>query len=577
MLEIGTLLDGKYRILSEIGRGGMSVVYLALNERANKTWAVKAVRKDGGNDPAVVGRNLAAETEMLKRLSHPNLPSIVDVIDQDDSFIIVMDYIEGNSLLDLIETGGPQQPDQVIEWAKQLCDVLGYLHSRRPPVIYRDMKPANVMLRPAGDVALIDFGTAREYKDARDGDTTCLGTRGYAAPEQFGGRGQTDARTDIYALGATIYHLITGFSPADTGFVIRPLGAFQPRLRGSGIEKIVEKCCRPDPADRYQNCAELMYALDNVHKIDEWEQRRRRRKLAAFIACLSLSAIFALAGAGFHAAYANTKGRQYDKYVGQARTGDDFRSAVDHCRRAMNLDPGNPGAYQVLIEKVETLPEITKTEYDLVMDCIQSVDADPSNLKFNIDFLKDADRPAYAEFNYRFGTLIYLGYPSGKIPSREFLRNAIDSGGLDGEKLSKAQLMYGLADLWAKLRPAEPGKKKNDSIEIGGEYGEYWKKLNEISADLDSLRAQTGRIEYPIRMCDEIAGSLLRSIADFANANVGEADMRQTMDRAKSFMEGADSSLPELQEEIDRVKEDLAEAEETVTAFFKHHKAKGVK
>ena len=113
MLEVGSLLDGKYKILNEIGRGGMSVVYLALNERANKTWAVKEVRKDGGNDAEVVSQGLAAETEMLKKLDHPNLPSIVDVIDRDESVIIVMDYVEGNSLQHLLETGGPQQPTEI--------------------------------------------------------------------------------------------------------------------------------------------------------------------------------------------------------------------------------------------------------------------------------------------------------------------------------------------------------------------------------------------------------------------------------------------------------------------------------
>ena len=239
MLEIGSLLDGKYKILNEIGHGGMSVVYLALNERANKTWAVKEVRKDGGNDTTVVSQGLVAETEMLKKLNHPNLPSIVDVIDKDDSFIIVMDYIEGNSLQHLLDVEGPQHPEKVITWAKQLCDVLGYLHSRKPPIIYRDMKPANVMLRPNGEVTLIDFGTAREYKDTRNEDTTWLGTRGYAAPEQFGGRGQTDARTDIYTLGATMYHLITGYSPADTNFEVLPIGKFVPQLKGSGLEKII--------------------------------------------------------------------------------------------------------------------------------------------------------------------------------------------------------------------------------------------------------------------------------------------------------------------------------------------------
>ena len=242
MLEIGSLLDGKYKILNEIGHGGMSVVYLALNERANKTWAVKEVRKDGGNDTTVVSQNLVAETEMLKKLDHPNLPSIIDVIDKDDSFIIVMDYIEGNSLQHLLDNHGRQNPDRVVEWAKQLCDVLGYLHSRKPPIIYRDMKPANVMLRPNGDVSLIDFGTAREYKLASTGDTTWLGTRGYAAPEQFGKMGQTDGRTDIYNLGATMFHLVTGIAPVGQDTLVHPIGEVIPQYAGSGLEEVILKC-----------------------------------------------------------------------------------------------------------------------------------------------------------------------------------------------------------------------------------------------------------------------------------------------------------------------------------------------
>lgn len=165
MLKIGSLVDGKYKILSKVGQGGMSVVYMAINEKANKTWAVKEVRKDGVLDFEAVKQGLVSETDILKKLSHPNLPSIIDVIDTDDSFIIIMDYIQGNSLNKALEEYGAQPQDRVIEWAKQLCDVLGYLHSRQPPIIYRDMKPANIMLKPDGNVTLIDFGTAREFKE----------------------------------------------------------------------------------------------------------------------------------------------------------------------------------------------------------------------------------------------------------------------------------------------------------------------------------------------------------------------------------------------------------------------------
>ncbi len=185
MLEIGSIVDGKYKILNQIGQGGMSVVYLAMNERANKQWAVKEVRKDGIQDFAFVRQGLIVEMEMLKRLRHPYLPTIIDVIDLEDSFLIVMDYIEGIPFRKALEMYGALPQKDVIEWAKQLCEVLGYLHSRPFPIIYRDMKPDNIMLKPDGSIALIDFGVAREYKPYALQDTRALGTQGYAAPEHI--------------------------------------------------------------------------------------------------------------------------------------------------------------------------------------------------------------------------------------------------------------------------------------------------------------------------------------------------------------------------------------------------------
>lgn len=121
-----------------------------------------------------------------------------------------MDYVEGRTLKAIVDERGAQPQEDVVNWAIQLCSVLDYLHTRKPAIIYRDLKPGNIMLRPDGRIVLIDFGTAREYKTGQEEDTISLGTKGYAAPEQYGGDGQTDARTDIYNLGATIYHLVTG-------------------------------------------------------------------------------------------------------------------------------------------------------------------------------------------------------------------------------------------------------------------------------------------------------------------------------------------------------------------------------
>lgn len=359
MLEIGSVVDGKYKILNKVGQGGMSVVYLAMNEKANKQWAVKEVRKDGVLDFEAVKQGLVAETDILKKLSHPNLPSIIDVIDTDESFIIIMDYIQGNSLQKALDEYGAQPQESVIEWAKQLTDVLGYLHSRTPPIIYRDMKPANIMLKPDGNVTLIDFGTAREFKEKNLADTTCLGTVGYAAPEQFGGMGQTDARTDIYCLGATLYHLVTGMNPCEPPYEIKPIREINPALSG-GLERIILKCTQRDPNDRYQSAAELMYALEHYEEIDDIYRRKQKRKLTGFLIPAILAFVFAGVSVwGYRSAEAK-KGENYDYLLTTAASVQEYYDAIvtDTSRTEAYLgSEDNRGLIRFLIDDGELTGE----------------------------------------------------------------------------------------------------------------------------------------------------------------------------------------------------------------------------
>ena len=212
MTELGTVLDGKYEILKKVGQGGMSIVYLAMDNRLNKQWAVKEIKNDGSKSVETLLKGLEREANILKNVDHPVLPRIVDIINENGTIYVIMDFVEGKPLNEVLKAEGAQEQSDVIEWGRALASALDYLHSMNPPIIYRDMKPSNVMLKPDGSVKLIDFGTAKEYVIENNADTTALGTRGYAAPEQFGdaqGHGiyNTDARTDIYNLGATLYHL----------------------------------------------------------------------------------------------------------------------------------------------------------------------------------------------------------------------------------------------------------------------------------------------------------------------------------------------------------------------------------
>lgn len=405
MLKIGSLVDGKYKILSKVGQGGMSVVYMAINEKANKTWAVKEVRKDGVLDFEAVKQGLVAETDILKKLSHPNLPSIIDVIDTDDSFIIIMDYIQGNSLNKALEEYGAQPQDRVIEWAKQLCDVLGYLHSRQPPIIYRDMKPANIMLKPDGNVTLIDFGTAREFKEKNLADTTCLGTVGYAAPEQFGGMGQTDARTDIYCLGATLYHLVTGCNPSEPPYEIEPIRQKNPAL-SSGLERIILKCTQKDPNNRYQSAAELMYALEHYEEIDDVYKKKQKRKLAGFITTLSLAVIFAVGGFTLNYFAAQKATDTYQNLMSDAAKATDYNKKIKLYGQAIAVPnkAGEKDAYLGLIQAYKENDSVFSTEESAQL--IKYINNNKKQLQ--------ADPENYTEICFETGKLFWYYYDYGK-------------------------------------------------------------------------------------------------------------------------------------------------------------------
>ncbi len=257
-----SIFNGTYEIKSVIGRGGMSTVYLAEHARLHTKWAVKEVRKLQG-----VKFDFLAESNILKRLQHPMLPRIVDIFEDDQCIYIVEDFVEGQSLDKLLEERKRVDEKTGLKWFKDLCGVLKYLHGQKPnPIIYRDLKPANIMLQPDGTLKLIDFGIAREYKEESASDTSYVGTKGYAAPEQFGAA-QTDARTDIYSLGVTMYHILTGKSPYEPPYNFVPARQIEKSL-SHGIEVVLGKCVRSEPKDRYQNVDELLWDIDHMYRYD---------------------------------------------------------------------------------------------------------------------------------------------------------------------------------------------------------------------------------------------------------------------------------------------------------------------
>lgn len=320
------VIAGVYEIHRQIGSGGGGIVYLGRHLRLDKQVVLKADKRTLDTKPEALRR----EVDMLKDASHRYIPQVYDFIQEDGVVYTVMDFIEGESLDRLLARGKKPGQPQVIKWACQLLEALGYLHSRPPHgILHGDIKPANIMLRPDGDICLIDYNIALALGE--DGAVKVGYSRGYASPEHYsadytdgnrttafttqtlkdawttqtaaeaspasGGSGRNgkntvllDVRSDIYSLGATLYHLLSGQRPAQDAGEVKPLSA---EVCSPQIAAVIQKAMEPDPARRYQSADEMLAAFRRLHRNDRRYLRHKRRMMAS---AAILTALFLVGG-----------------------------------------------------------------------------------------------------------------------------------------------------------------------------------------------------------------------------------------------------------------------------------------
>jgi serine/threonine protein kinase len=276
VLQAGSQLHDRYRVLRRIGRGGMGTVYEAVDTRLRNTVAVKQLEIAG----AAADRAFEREAQLLAGLRHPVLPVVIDYFSAAHDAFLVMQYIEGEDLEQHLGRHQRPERDELVAWANALLDGLEYLHSRSPSIIHRDIKPSNVKRTPAGAVVLLDFGLAKGRLDADDTVTTTARdnslygfTLQYAPLEQIDGLG-TDVRSDLFALGATLYHLATGAPPptaVQRSMAIKngvpdplvPAHVIHPPV-GLVLSAALVRAMALDPADRFSSAAEMRFALSTL-------------------------------------------------------------------------------------------------------------------------------------------------------------------------------------------------------------------------------------------------------------------------------------------------------------------------
>lgn len=486
MAVFGQVIDDKYEILKLIGEGGMSKVYLAMDKRLNKSWAVKEIEKkakDRNNE--IVVQSAIAEANMIKQLDNPAIVRIVDIIDNGNVIYIIEDFVEGETLEALLEADGAQPEELVVDWAKQLCEAFDYLHTRTPPIIYRDMKPANVMLTPEGKLRVIDFGIAREYKEHNLKDTTSLGTRGYAPPEQFGGK--TDARSDIYSLGVTMFQLVTGRDPCLASTELKPVRQIDPKL-SEGIETIIQKCVQHDPANRYQSCVELLYDLEHISEIGAGYRKQQKKKLRTFLTAAIATVLCLIVGVTGTLMRSRTNRLDYEQNLQWARNASSSQERIGFYAAAIDISPGAMEAYLGMIDAIKEDAHFTVQEEETLKNKINT----------NTTLLKA--QPEYARLSYEVGKLYWYYYDYGRTAEADNqitrIKSAIqwfeDAVSYGSEEDSFRFLASNYADIGRfnrdiTLNVAEASDK--------GTYAPYWDSISAQIEHMDEDESEMIKLE----------------------------------------------------------------------------------
>lgn len=541
MAKIGNdIIDSKYEILKLLNTGGMnSAIYLALDKKLNRQWAIKKVRKSSSQTTSM----LMAEASIMKNLDHPMLPRIVGIEEDPKFFYIIMDFVQGESLKTVVSSSGPQAQDTVVSWGVKLCDVLTYIHSKG--IVYRDMKPANIMLSPDGNIKLIDFGIAREYKENASEDTTALGTEGYAAPEQYEGKGQTDARTDVYGMGITLFQLLTGVNPSSYQENIFSIRLQNPNL-SSGLDKIILKCTNKDPKKRYQSTEELKKALLNYKKLDDKFLKKQKKVIKKFFTLLGLSTLcFVIAGGSFIASYFQKNNR-----------------------------------YSALLSGVPSKANI-----------IKAIDVKPSETAGYVALLnyygKEIDQNELSEFSHIYGE------------HREDITDIEDVSMIAGEKILGS---YSEKSIRAKLVAGEPyfnaASKKYSSAKIYVSMAEFYrayimqddsaivkepskKDYEKLLRGMSDILKENEKLDsddkYSIMLASDqlILGLLSENADSMREQKISKSDLTSIVSSVEKNLDSVNTRVKVLKEKKEAVKASIVTAKEKIELAYNAPKEAG--
>lgn len=457
VLNVGqTILNGRYEIVKVIHTTGMANIYMVSDSNLNKYWCLKEIKKSEAGKNEIEYYSLLHEANIMKSLNHSGIPRIVTIEQEGDSIFIIMDFVDGVSVKTWIQRKGRVKQDAAVAWMKQVCQIMIYLHNRKYPIFYRDMKPDNLMLQSDGSIKLLDFGISIVIKEPNQKIDRALGTKGYAAPEQSKRGNVCDLRSDIYAMGKTLYYMLTGLNPSQ----LKPEQLKSVREIDSsisvGLENIVDKCIQPNPDDRYQSCEELLYALQNYMTLDSKYRAKIRRKVYVVAGMFVTSIFLIITSLIPYNVYNNQQIQQYNKLLAVAEQSgrqEDFEAVLD-------WNPIDLAPYKDFIDSMKVDGVFSKEEESILLGYVNP----------NLEKLKQ--QKGYGELAYEIGKLYWFYYEGstedeGMITSTKWFSDALE----EDYEPELSQVYYQLGSF-----------KRNISASVtessdAGMYSEYFNNL----------------------------------------------------------------------------------------------------
>ena len=446
--DVGSLiLNRRYQVLDVIHSSGMSAVYKVRDSQLGTVWCLKEIDKEQAGRNKIEYRSLLKEARIMRNLNHPNIPRIVTIEEEDSSIFIVMDYVKGKSLKDILNSKKVLSQNQVISIMTQVAKVLGYLHSFKSPIVYRDLKPSNTMLLSDGSVRLLDFGISEEITEENKYIKEALGTWGFAAPEQVIKGGVLDIRSDIFSFGRTCYTLLTGvIPPKGKNVKLKPIREINSSV-SVGFERFLNKCMEEDPDKRFQNFSEVLRDLAVVDKDNGKYKFFQWFKMIFSTALLVLAIVFTVRGIVGIKNESQTAEKEYLNALEVARKSD----KIEDWGTAIQLFPDRLDPYFEMIEAIKEDGVFSPEEEEVLLNTISPVAQ---------DIQEDAK---YPKLSFAIGEMYWL-YLNGDTKAGKWLYDA-------GDNNETAKILFNLTEFNRNLRSAVLEGKDN------GLYQEYFSNL----------------------------------------------------------------------------------------------------